>query len=125
MYLLVAIIIVFMIGRLVMSPWGAEVDPYLWFIILFVAHYAVGALAWSAHYSGFPNRLSYLLAMTLHTGTYALNWDAYSAHQLDIDPNSLLVNVMVIGGVFLPSMLLYAGAFVALATYPADDEEEE
>ena len=126
MYLLIGCLIPFIIGRLLLSePLAGTMDETLAFVILVVSHYVVGGMAWSSHYSGFTNRIAYLLVMTIHTGTYALNWEAYAVPALTADSFNLLSNLMVLGGVLLPSLFLYAGTFVALSSYPAEDEEEE
>ena len=126
MYLLIAALVPFALGRVLLSdPLAGFLDPTLAFVVLAASHFLVGALAWSSHYSGFPNRLAYLLVMTMHTGSYALNWQAYAVPANSADTFNLLVNLMVLGGVLLPSFLLYAGAFVSLIGFPAEDEYEE
>ena len=84
--------------------------PAITLAILMLVHGMAGVASWTARYHGFGQRLLWLVAIHLHTLTYALNWPVYQG-LLGQTPlmMSILPNLAAVGVIVAPSLLMYGG----------------
>ena len=85
---------------------------YIQFGVLMLAHSLAGAASWTAHYHTFGHRLLWLLACNLHALTYPVHWHLYA--NLVVADDDTLINLVVLGCIVFPSILVFGGPFNAL-----------
>ena len=112
-----------------------ELDVYVRFAVLLLAHGAAGWASWNAGLNGWGDRVLWMLAISLHTATYTINWQVYAIEWgavIQEYPNpqhltegevSLLQNLVILGVIALPTLLMLGGPLRAmLITAPQHQE---
>ena len=97
---------------------GADAWRIIQFCTLLIAHNMAGVASWEAHYHGFGNRLTWLIAIALHALAYSLNWEIYASLVLTDDSLNLIPNLAALGLIIIPSFLVFGGPFNALINPP-------
>lgn len=94
--------------------------------ILLAAHGAAGLASWTARYRAWPQKLMWLIAVHVHTITYALNWPVYAGITGTGEvARELLPTITAVALVILPSLLMYGGPIAALINPPRRPTTEE
>ncbi len=100
--------------------------PMLQLAVLLVAHLAAGLASWSARYQTWSQKLLWLVAIHVHTLTFALNWPVYVGIIGDGEMSEqLLPTLTAVALVILPSLLMYRGPVAALINPPRRPQPEE
>ena len=90
--------------------------------VLSVLHGAAGWASWSCRSTGWGDGLLWALALTLHTVTYALNWELYAALE---GHDGVVEDLAIVMIIVIPSLLMYGGPFRAIIRPPEEVREEE
>lgn len=89
------------------------------FGILLIAHNLTGLISWEAHYHSFANRLMWTLAVCLYPMVYVINWQFYAGLTLTGGDDAMLRNLVAIGVIVMPSLLVFGGPFNAVVNPPS------
>ena len=92
--------------------------PIIQFALLLLVHGLAGLASWIGDPRTWGSRLMWMLAIYLHTVTYAINWPVY-AGLVDAaqDHGDLLPTMAAVMLVIAPSILMFGGPIAALI-YP-------
>ena len=97
--------------------------PIVQLVILLIVHCTAGVASWTAGYRTWSQRLMWLIAIHLHTITYALNWPVYQGLTGTSDlTRELLPTLAAVALIILPSLLMYGGPVAALINPPRREE---
>ena len=100
--------------------------PLVQLAILLAAHGAAGIASWTARYQAWPQKLLWLIAVHVHTVTYALNWPVYAGITGGGETaRELPPTITAVALVILPSLLMYGGPITALINPPRKPAAEE
>ena len=98
--------------------------PIIQLVILLIAHGTAGLASWAGDYRSYADRLMWMLALSIHAVTYALNWPVYQGITGSTElTRELLPNLAAFGLVLLPSLLIYGGPIAALIHPPRRTED--
>ena len=107
---------------------AGEQDALIYLAVLSVLHGAAGWTSWSCRATGWGDGLLWAVALTLHTVTYALNWELYTGlaggYGEQLANANLLENLTVVAVILIPSILMYGGPFRAIIRPPEEVAQE-
>ena len=99
--------------------------PLVQLAVLLVAHGAAGLASWTVRYQTWSQKLLWLIAIHVHTLTFALNWPVYvGIIGTGEVSRQLLPTLTAVALVILPSLLMFGGPIVALLNPPRRKQPE-
>lgn len=98
-----------------------EQDPLIYLAVLSVLHGGAGWVSWTGRASGWADGLLWAVALTLHTVTYAFNWDLYVGLEGE---GGVIENISIIAVMLIPSLLMYGGPFRAIMRPPEESFDD-
>lgn len=125
MYVLIAVILVFTTGQLVVSQIAGDVPPPILLAMMVSIHYIAGWCAWASHYSEWVNTMGWLAGLTLLIASFTINWTAYTLALGVGDTTGALPTLMALIGIGLPAGMYVASPFVDIFYRPTPKEIEE
>ena len=90
---------------------AGEQDAVVHLGILASLHGAAGWVSWSCRLNGWGDSLLWSVALTLHTVTYALNWELYAGLK---GHDGVIEDLAIVAVILIPSVLMYGGPFRAI-----------
>ena len=96
---------------------AGEQDVLIHLAILAVLHGTAGWVSWSCRATGWGDGLMWAVALTLHTVTYALNWEIYVGLE---GRDGAIKDLAILTVIVIPSLLMYAGPFRAIIRPPEE-----
>ena len=96
---------------------AGEQDALVYLAILSVLHGAAGWVSWSCRATGWGDGLLWAAALTLHTVTYALNWELYAGLE---GHAGVVEDLTIVTVILIPSLLMYGGPFRAIIRPPEE-----
>ena len=90
---------------------AGEPDAVVHLGILAALHGAAGWVSWSCRLNGWGDSLLWAVALTLHTVTYALNWEIYAGLE---GHDGVIEDLAIVAVILIPSVLMYGGPFRAI-----------